>query len=159
MASSTTRPVARVMPNSVSELMEKPKILMKAKVPIERDGDGDGGNDGGAPVEQEEEDDDDDDDDGFGQGDQDFMDGVADDGGGVEGDGVFRVRAGSSWRVLTSIALALRVDLEGVGVGKLLDADADGGVAGELEVGAIVFRADDGAAHVLQEARDRWPCS
>src|SRR5271165_2319876 len=34
MASSTTSPVASVMPNMVSELMEKPKILIKAKVPI-----------------------------------------------------------------------------------------------------------------------------
>ena len=38
MASSTTSPVASVMPNSVSELMEKPKILMKAKVPISETG-------------------------------------------------------------------------------------------------------------------------
>src|SRR5579872_317757 len=34
MASSTTRPVARVIPNSVSELIEKPNILINAKVPI-----------------------------------------------------------------------------------------------------------------------------
>src|SRR5258707_14727894 len=34
IASSTTSPVASVIPKSVSELMEKPKILMKAKVPI-----------------------------------------------------------------------------------------------------------------------------
>src|SRR5580658_4716362 len=34
MASSTTRPVASVMPNIVNELMEKSKILMKANVPI-----------------------------------------------------------------------------------------------------------------------------
>src|SRR5690242_13100350 len=34
MASSTTSPVARVIPNSVSELMEKLKILMNANVPI-----------------------------------------------------------------------------------------------------------------------------
>src|SRR5258706_6166639 len=34
MASSTTSPVASVIPKSVSELMEKPKILMKANVPI-----------------------------------------------------------------------------------------------------------------------------
>src|SRR3984885_1853586 len=33
MASSTTRPVASVMPNIVSELMEKPNALIKAKVP------------------------------------------------------------------------------------------------------------------------------
>src|SRR3984885_14075893 len=34
MASSTTRPVASVMPNMVNELIEKSKILMKANVPI-----------------------------------------------------------------------------------------------------------------------------
>src|SRR5258708_18311985 len=34
IASSTTKPVASVMPNSVSELTEKPKSLMKANVPI-----------------------------------------------------------------------------------------------------------------------------
>src|ERR1700742_2905850 len=38
MASSTTSPVARVMPNNVSELMEKPNILMKAKVPTSETG-------------------------------------------------------------------------------------------------------------------------
>ena len=38
IASSTTNPVARVMPNSVSELMEKSKILMKANVPISETG-------------------------------------------------------------------------------------------------------------------------
>ena len=38
IASSTTRPVASVIPNSVSELMEKPKILMNAKVPISETG-------------------------------------------------------------------------------------------------------------------------
>src|SRR5271170_4211257 len=38
IASSTTSPVARVMPKSVSELMEKSKILMKAKVPIRETG-------------------------------------------------------------------------------------------------------------------------
>src|SRR6516164_7365378 len=38
MASSTTRPVANVIPNIVSALMENPKILMKAKVPINETG-------------------------------------------------------------------------------------------------------------------------
>src|SRR5580704_669211 len=38
IASSTTRPVASVMPNMVSELIEKSKILMKAKVPIKDTG-------------------------------------------------------------------------------------------------------------------------
>ena len=38
MASSTTRPVARVMPKSVSELIEKLKIRMNAKVPMSETG-------------------------------------------------------------------------------------------------------------------------
>src|SRR5271169_396066 len=38
MASSTTRPVASVMPNSVSELMENPNSLMNANVPISETG-------------------------------------------------------------------------------------------------------------------------
>src|SRR5215469_7029049 len=38
MASSTTNPVASVIPKSVSELIEKPNILMNAKVPIRETG-------------------------------------------------------------------------------------------------------------------------
>src|SRR5208283_1658023 len=38
MASSTTRPVASVMPNRVSVLMEKPSSLTKAKVPMSETG-------------------------------------------------------------------------------------------------------------------------
>src|SRR5260370_18616565 len=38
MESSTTKPVARVMPKSVSELIEKSKILIKAKVPTSETG-------------------------------------------------------------------------------------------------------------------------
>src|SRR5258708_21867262 len=38
MASSTTNPVASVIPNRVRELIEKPKTLMKAKVPISETG-------------------------------------------------------------------------------------------------------------------------
>src|ERR1035437_534038 len=38
IASSTTRPVASVMPNSVSELMENPNILMNANVPMSETG-------------------------------------------------------------------------------------------------------------------------
>src|SRR5438552_696464 len=38
IASSTTRPVASVIPNSVSELIEKPNILMNANVPIRETG-------------------------------------------------------------------------------------------------------------------------
>src|SRR5438045_6337554 len=38
IASSTTNPVASVIPNSVSELIEKPNILMNANVPIKDTG-------------------------------------------------------------------------------------------------------------------------
>src|SRR5581483_717182 len=38
IASSTTRPVAKVIPKSVSELIENPKILMNAKVPTSETG-------------------------------------------------------------------------------------------------------------------------
>src|SRR5882762_7984398 len=38
MASSTTKPVAKVIPNSVSELIEKSNILMNANVPISETG-------------------------------------------------------------------------------------------------------------------------
>ena len=38
IASSTTRPVANVIPNNVRELIEKPKMRIKAKVPIRETG-------------------------------------------------------------------------------------------------------------------------
>ncbi len=38
IASSTTSPVASVIPNRVSELIENPKILMNANVPISETG-------------------------------------------------------------------------------------------------------------------------
>ena len=38
IASSTTRPVASVMPKSVSELIEKSKIRINAKVPMSETG-------------------------------------------------------------------------------------------------------------------------
>src|SRR5581483_5358901 len=38
IASSTTNPVASVIPKSVSELIEKPNILMNANVPISETG-------------------------------------------------------------------------------------------------------------------------
>ncbi len=84
MASSTTRPVASVMPKSVSELMEKPKTRMKKNVPIERDRDRDRGMIVARPVLQKEEDDDDDDHDGRSQRLHHLADRIADDGGGIK---------------------------------------------------------------------------
>ena len=121
----------------------------------ERDGDGDGGNDGGAPVLQEEEDDDDDDDDGFADGGHDFVDGVADDGGGVDGDDALHARREGLLQ-LGENGAAFFVDVEGVGVRELLDADADSVAAGEagaveFEVGVVVFGAQLGAADVFEQ--------
>ena len=105
--------------------------LDEGKGADERDRDGDGGNDGGAPVLQEEEDDDDDDDDRFADRGDDFVD-------------------GSPMTVVVSTAMmpfmpggigllqlgedgaAALVDVERVGVGELLHADADGFAASSL---------------------------
>ena len=65
MASSTTRPVARVRPKSVSVLIEKPKSLTKAKVPMSETGMVTRGDERAAPALQEQEDDQDDEDDGL----------------------------------------------------------------------------------------------
>ena len=92
MASSTTRPVARVIPNSVSELIEKPKILDEREGADERNRNGDSGNDGGAPIKQEQKDDRRSRWRWLREGDQDFADGVADDGGRVESDRIFKSR-------------------------------------------------------------------
>ena len=132
MASSTTSPVASVMPKSVSELMEKPKSLMKAKVPISETGMVTAGMMVArqssrkrkmtamtmtmASAER----------------DQHFADGVADHGGGVEGDGVFQARR-KALGELRERGLGLAVHIKGVGVGELHDADAHGIMAGVFE--------------------------
>ena len=51
---------------------------------------------------------------------------------------------------------AALVDVEGVGVGELLNADADGiaalvSAAGEFQAGVVVFGADLGAAYVFEQ--------
>ena len=78
MASSTTSPVANVMPNSVRVLMENPNSLTKMKVPINETGMVTAGNDGAAPVLQKDEDDEDDQHNGLDQGNQHVADGFAD---------------------------------------------------------------------------------
>ena len=55
IASSTTMPVARTMPKSVSVLIEKPNSFTNANVPIERDGNRDRRNERAPPVLQEQE--------------------------------------------------------------------------------------------------------
>jgi hypothetical protein len=113
MASSTTSPVASVMPKRVSD-------------------------DGSAPVLQEEEDDDDDDDDRFADGCDDFVDRLADDEGGIDGDDA--LHAGREvFLEFGEHGTALFVDVEGVRVGELLDTDTDGVAARVFELSAVGF--------------------
>ena len=116
--------------------------------PDQRNRNGDGGDEGGAPVLQEEEDDQDDDDDGFDEGLDDFADGCADDGGGVEGDGVFHAgREGAGESVHLGFGIAIH--LQGVGIAELLHAEADGGNAVEGQGAGVGFGAPSSA----------WPTS
>ncbi len=125
------------------------KDLDEREGSYERDGNRDRRDDGRAPIEQEEEDDDDNDDDGFGEGDDDFVDGVADNGRGIECNDVVQAR-GEGLGELQESCLGFLIDFECVGVGELLDADTDGRLAGELEVRGVVFGADLGASNVLE---------
>ena len=149
MASSTTRPVARVMPNNVSELMEKPKILTKAKVPISETGIVTAGMMVARQSSKKKKDDQNDDDDRFFEGGDDFLYGVTDDGGGIEGDDVFDSRR-KGLRKFQQLGLGGFVHVESVGVRELLHADADGSVTAVEQVGVVVFGADFGAAYVLK---------
>src|SRR6266566_5352792 len=79
IASSTTSPVAKVIPKSVRELIEKSKILMKAKVPMSDTG-------MVTAVQQKQEDHNDDDEDRFFQRRYHFSHRVTDDGRRIEGD-------------------------------------------------------------------------
>ena len=125
----------------------------------ERDGNGDGRDDGGAPVLQEEEDDDDDDDDGLAEGLDDFADGLADDGRGVDGDDALhagreglrefgrarlwhrdRPRARWRWRAAGRRRRWRRWPLK-------------------LQVGGVVFCAEFGAADVLEQDDAAAACS
>ena len=140
MASSTTRPVARVIPKSVRVLIEKPKSLTKAKVPMSETGIVIAGISVLRQSLQEEEDDQDDDDDRFGQRLQHFTDGFADGGGGVEGDLVLQARR-KFWESRVKFSLARLVDVERIGVGELLHADTDGFVAVIAKIAGVTFCA------------------
>ena len=71
-------PIASTSPNSVSMLMLNPSASITAKVPTSETGHGGQRNDGRAPRLQEEDDHDDDEHDGFKEGDDDRLDGAAD---------------------------------------------------------------------------------
>src|SRR5881227_3096384 len=91
IASSTTSPVARVIPKSVSELIEKSKILTNAS-PNQRHRDCDRRDNRGSPVEQEQKNHNDDDENGFFQGSNNFLDRIAYDRRRIEGNHVLDSR-------------------------------------------------------------------
>ena len=88
MASSTTRPVARVMPKSVRVLMEKPRSFTKMKGTDQRNWNGDRGNEGAAPVLEKYVDYKHDQHYGLEQGNQYIANRLADDRGGIESHGI-----------------------------------------------------------------------
>ena len=149
MASSTTRPVARVRPNKVSVLIEKPRIFTNAKVPISETGMVMAGikvlrqSCRKMKITSTTRHD------GLQQGVQNVFDRFADDAGGVKRDGIFD----SGREVLGKpheFGFRSFVHGERVGAGQLGDAEADGVVAIEAQIAAVIFRAQFGAAHVAQ---------
>ena len=90
MASSTTSPVASVMPNSVRVLMEKPSSLTKMKAPINETGMVTAGINVLRQSCKKYKDDEDDQHDGLQQSNQHVANGFADHRGGVECHGIFQ---------------------------------------------------------------------
>ncbi len=129
--------------------MEKPKSLINAKVPISETGMVTAGMMVARQSSRNSEDDQDHDDDGFSQRDHHFANRVADNGGRVEGDSVFKTGRKALGKLL-QCSLRLGIDVEGIGGGKLLHADALGDVAAVFQVRTVVFRADDGVSDILQ---------
>ena len=104
MASSTTRPVASVMPKSVSVLMENPSSLTKINVPTSDTGMVIAGNERAAPVLQKNKDDGDDEYDGFEQSRQHVANAFADRISGVESQLVFQ-----AWRKIWEPAFRVQL--------------------------------------------------
>ena len=129
--------------------------LNEGKGADERDGNGDRWNDRGPPVLQKEEDDDDYDYDGFADRANDLIDRLADNKRCVDGNDALK----PGWVRLFELGEDCStpfVDVEGVGVRKLQDTDADGiatfeGAAGELQAGVVGFSTNFGTANVLDQ--------
>ena len=159
MASSTTSPVASVIPNSVSELIEKSEELDERECSDQRDRNRDRRNDGRAPVQQEEEDHEDDDDDRFSQRHQHFANRVAHDRRRIESDRIFKARRKALRLVPVRAALALRSTSSAFAFVELLHADALRCIAVVLQLRAVVFRANLGVAHILEQNQSVAVCS
>ncbi len=149
MASSTTRPVASVMPNRVSVLNREVEELDERERADERHRDGDGGDDGDAQALEEDEDDEDDERDGLGQRDEHLVDRLADGQRGVERDGVAEPRGEAPGEAGELLLHALG-DVERVGPRELRDAEPARRLAVEAEEVAVPLGPQLGAADVAQ---------
>ena len=150
IASSTTSPVASVIPKSVSELMEKSKSRMKANVPISETGIVMAGmmvarqsckNRKITRITMT---------DGRGQRLLHLHDGVVHHGGRVHRDKPLQPRRERLLQ-LGQHRLAARVHIDGVGVGELLHAEADRIAAGVFQPRPVALRAQLRAPNVLQQ--------
>ena len=115
-------PIARIRPNIVSMLTENPSAAIAAKAPMIVTGTVVAGNQDRAPVLEEEQDDDEDEDTGLEQGLVDLVDRLVDERGRVERDRIFQP-FGERWGEPDHLGLDLLGDVQGVGPGKLEDAD------------------------------------
>ena len=137
IASSTTMPIARIRPNSVSMFTEKPRAAITAKVPISETGIADDRNDRRAPRLQEDEDDEDDEDDRLDEG---LLRPPRSRPRRTRSDcrrSNIRARAGRTPSAPPSCALTAVGGGERVGARPLLDGDADRGHAVEIGVRGI----------------------
>ena len=142
MASSTTMPIASTMPNSVDRLTVKPS----AAIAGERADDGDRHcrrrHQRGAEVLQEYQDDDQHQNPGLVQRLVDLVDRVLDESRRVVGDGITAGPPGSGCDSVAIVSRDLLADLQRVGLRRLIDGDAGGRLAVQLEILRIGLRAE-----------------
>src|SRR6266478_9530886 len=115
----------------------------------ERDRNRDRGDDGGAPVFKENKDDQNDEEDGRAEGRDYVADGFADCVGDIEGNLILHAGRKALGKAL-EFGEALAMYVEGVGGGKLSNAEANRVTPVVVQIGAVVFGAKLGAANVLQ---------
>ena len=149
MASSTTSPVASVIPKSVSELMEKSKILMNANVPISETGMVTAGMMVARQSSRKKKDHNNDDDDrflsvvttSFTESPTTVV---------VSNAMTYLMPGGNDFASSISCGLCRFVHFQRIGIRELLHADADGLMSAVHEIGVVALGADFGASHILQ---------
>ena len=150
IASSTTSPVARVMPNKRQRIDGEAEDLDEGKGADQRDRNGDGRNDRGAPVQQEQEDYDDDDQNGFFQRGHHFADRVADHGRRIEGDDVLDSRRKGLRQFRQLRPCAALSTWSALAFDSCCTPTADGFVPAVEKVGVVALGANFSPPNILQ---------